>query len=101
MERKTPDMEDGWRKVKYRKAKCLVYEGVPSSLLKEGYPFLYWLRHSETDWSEPYTIENAVFFNRWGVLLSSREIPLGKGGCIHLGKKIRERFRGLADETCF
>jgi len=30
-----------WREVKYRKAKCLVYEGGPGSIGREGYPFVY------------------------------------------------------------
>ena len=50
---------------------CLVFKGrqkdLLSELIKSGYRVFY-LRHSDNDWSEPMTIENFVQVNFYGYL---------------------------------
>lgn len=86
---------NGWKKVKYSGVECLVYEGFPENTNIEGYPHLYWLRHPDDDWSEPCTIEPYVLVNRWGALLSPKELVIGRKGNLSLSKEIRERFAGV------
>ena len=58
--------------------------------INEGKIKLYYLRHSENDWSKPITIENIVLFNRFGWFITSAnsdEILSKKKSFYRLTKK--------------
>lgn len=65
--------------------------------IDEGKIKLYYLRHSENDWSKPITIEDIVLFNRFGWFITTDLVnnPLvnSKGklqDCIKLNRKTWE-----------
>lgn len=81
-----------WRKVSYRGKMCLLFEGRPESVVKEDHPCIYMLRHGDSDWSEPLTVEEKVRVNLWGYLLMPKPMLLGRKRQILLSKRVRERF---------
>jgi len=50
-------------------------EGISPSVI-ERYPYLYYLRHADNDWTTPATIERKAVVNRFGIALTT--IPLLK-----------------------
>ncbi len=58
---------------------CLFTEDRKTPLVpNEKYPYKYSLRHGETDWTSPITIERFVFVNWLGDILSP--VPLLEEG---------------------
>lgn len=56
----------GWKPYRFRGMDCMLFEGRPKEF-PEGFWF-YPLRHDETDWAQPMTIEPTVVVNYWGVI---------------------------------
>lgn len=67
--------------------------------IKTTYPFVYGMRHSETDWTEPITIEPNVLANRFGFLLSSQALLFDKTtAMIELKRRERIALRNAMEE---
>lgn len=49
----------------------------PPIELRDKFPYMYQLRHSETDWSKPVSAEPFCFVNRFGICWTEK--PLHKG----------------------
>ena len=69
-----------------------------------GYPQVYGMRHNGGDWSQPATIERNVLVKRYGIMLSSKLLPLtvdGSGiGLINLHRNEREAIRDAMEGLC-
>ena len=93
-----------WKRIDFRGKKAFVHEGriaerttVPSGCN------LYGLRHNETDWSQPCTVEPNVLCNFWGYLAVEGILTL-KDDWINLTRGERELMsvpdENLLDEYC-
>jgi len=82
-----------WKKVQFRGMDCIVFEGRPGS---EKYPredyFYYAMRHGESDWACPITIEKFVCANYWGLIGAPKPLSFSNEGCLELDNIEAERF---------
>ena len=82
-----------WKKVQFRGMDCIVSEGRPGS---EKYPredyFYYAMRHGESDWACPITIEKFVCANYWGLIGAPKPLSFSNEGCLELTRREAERF---------
>ena len=46
----------------------------------KNYPYKYAIRHAETDWTRPVSVEKFVCCNRLGIILAKKEFDLGADG---------------------
>lgn len=55
------------------------------------------LRHSETDWTQPVTVERSVWANYWGTIISDEliEVPPPPDDFSPLKRRERHHFRDL------
>jgi hypothetical protein len=86
----------GWEKVKFRGMDCLAFEGRPESenarYPRQDYHY-YPMRHGESDWACPITIERYVLVNFWGMIGTPKPLRFSKGcGYLNLRRNDAERF---------
>jgi len=83
-----------WERIQFRGMDCFVFEGRPESE-KAKYPrqdyFYYAMRHGESDWACPVTIEKFVYANFWGVIGTPKPLSFSNG-CLKLTRREAERF---------
>lgn len=53
-------------------------EAAEKAKVKEEYPYLYFLRHGDKDWTRPVTIEKFAVCNRFGVVLLEKPLRFRK-----------------------
>jgi hypothetical protein len=62
---------------------CIVFEGMrldPEFDRPPDFPYIYYARHSEFDWSVPSTLEEGfVVVNFWGTVYSPKKFNLDGG----------------------
>lgn len=82
------------RKVIFRGQEVEVYEG---RFWEERLPnkFYYDMRHGDSDWSMPITIEKWVCVNYWGLLITDTPLDLGSEDCLELTVEEGELFSGV------
>jgi hypothetical protein len=83
-----------WKRIQFRGMDCLVFEGRPEGE-KVKYPrkdyFYYAMRHGESDWVCPISIEKFVFVNYWGVIGTPKPLSFSNG-YLKLTRREAERF---------
>lgn len=78
-------------KIKFRGEEAFITDTPPDNSLA-----FYGIRHSETDWDDPITIEPTVIVNRWGVIGFYKPLDryLFDGDmCIPLWEEEKNTFR--------
>ena len=84
-----------WEKVQFRGMDCFVFEGQPGND-EATYPgqdyFYYAMRHGESDWACPITIEESVCANYWGLIGTPKLLSFSNEGCLELTRREAERF---------
>ena len=74
---------------------CLLYEERNIESIPDGYPYSYYARHSEDDWTIPATIEKSVLVDFFGTIFTTKPIDLGEAGYI----KVDNFFRYSEDHV--
>jgi len=89
-----------WEKVKFRGMGCLVFEGRPESenvrYPSKGY-YYYPMRHGESDWACPISIEEYVLVNFWGVIGTPKPLTF-PNNCLELKRREREAFANAHED---
>lgn len=58
---------------------CLLFEErTGGTVPNKDYPYKYMLRHGESDWGIPITVEKYVLVNRYGNILSKEPFPINE-----------------------
>lgn len=53
---------------------CIVLEGRDNWEIPANYPYRYYLRHQDIDWTEPSSIERFVLVNFFGIAYASQPL---------------------------
>ena len=64
--------------------KCVIESWIPHMVDRNKYKYMYGIRHSDSDWSKPVTVEPTVCVNRYGYMLCEKELDMGKSGYINI-----------------
>lgn len=81
-----------WERVRFRGMDCFVFEGRPGRERAPGKDyFQYGMRHGESDWTCPISIEEFVFANFWGVIRTPKPLSLSNG-YLNLTRREAEGF---------
>lgn len=82
------------REVKYKRQIVTVIEDRVPKRKRETGKFYYEMRHTDTDWSLPVTIEKGVMINFWGTLVTNKPLKMGPYDQINLSTAVAYRFAG-------
>lgn len=81
-----------WRAVTFRGQEVNVCEARIKKESRDPDLYYYEIRHSDSDWGNPVTIEEAVVVNFFGILISKLPLQLGPNSCIRLNKAEQQLF---------
>ena len=65
---------------------CILYYDIRVSPEKAplGYPYMYHVRHDEDDWTQPVSLERAVFVNFFGTVFMKQPVEFDDSGYIDI-----------------
>ena len=66
-------------------------EAIPPEQAPEGFPYIYYLRHDENNWTKPISIEPYVFANFFGTVFMKNKLEFDKNRYIDVK---RFKFEG-------
>lgn len=63
---------------------CILYydERVSIEQTPTGFPYMYYLRHDECDWTKPISIERLIFVNFFGTIFTRKPILFNENDYI-------------------
>ncbi len=83
-----------WRYYRFRGMNCFIHDGRPSIYPAGKYHF-YSMRHGDTDWASPLSIEPVVLVNFWGVIGTPHPLVFPSKGHIDLTPEESESIANL------